>query len=55
MKYTFNIVLCWDSCESFCFKVGMILDTTKVYNLIPLCMTLIFTHAHRVTGNLERV
>ena len=32
-KYTFNIVMCLDTCEPICFNLGMTLDTTKLYNL----------------------
>ena len=33
--YTINIVLCWDTCEPICFKLGMMLDMTKLCSLIP--------------------
>ena len=50
MKYRFNIVLCRDTYELICFKLGMMslqFDyTTKLYSLI-------FTQGHRVTGKLE--
>ena len=36
MKYTFYIVMCQDSCEPICFKVGMMLNTIKLYSFIPL-------------------
>ena len=32
----------------------MMLSTTKLYSLIRVCMTLMFTEGHRVTGWLER-
>ena len=31
----------------------MMLNTTKLYNLTPVCMTLVFTQCHRVTEKLE--
>ena len=34
IKYRINIVLCQDTCQLICFKLGMILDTTIVYSLI---------------------
>ena len=47
IKYMINIVKCQDTCESVCFKLGMMLDTTKLYSLIPVWMTLVFTQGHR--------
>ena len=51
----FNIVMYQDSCELICFKLCMILDTTKLHSLIPIWMTLMFIQDHRVTGKLELV
>ena len=34
--YTFSIVMCQDTCERLCFKLGMMLNTTIVYSLIPV-------------------
>ena len=53
MKYLFNIVMCQDTSEPTCFKLGMMLDTPKLNSLIPVWMTLMFTQGHRVTGKLE--
>ena len=36
MKYMFSIVLCGDTCEPIHFKLGMMLDTTKLYSLIQV-------------------
>ena len=55
MKYMFNIVMCQDTCEPICFKLWMILDTTKLYSLISSWITLMFTQGHRFTGKLELV
>ena len=33
----------------------MVLNTTKLYSLIPVWMTLMFTYDHRVMANLEFV
>ena len=52
MKYMINIVLCWDTCE-LCFKLGMMLDMSKLYGLIPVWMSVMLTQDHRVTGKLE--
>ena len=55
MKYTFYTALCQDNCEPICFKIGMMLKTTKLYSLIPVWMTLMFTQGDRVTEKLELV
>ena len=31
MKYAINMVLCQDTCQPVCFKLSMMLDTTKLY------------------------
>ena len=36
MKYTFDASLRWDICESVSFKVGMMLDATKLYSMIQV-------------------
>ena len=51
----FSVVLCQDTCETICFKLGMMLEITTLYSLIPFCVTLVFTQGHRVTGKLEPV
>ena len=55
MKYAINIVLRQDTCELICFKLGMTLNTTEVYSLIPAWKTLMFTQGHKITGKLELV
>ena len=55
LMYIINIVLCRDTCEPICFKLGMVLDTTTLYSLIPVCMALMFTQGHGGTGKLELV
>ena len=47
--------MCQDTCELFCFKLDMMLDRTRLYSLILVCMTLMFTQGHRVIGKLELV
>ena len=42
-----NLAYCWD--------FGMVIDMTKLYNLIPEWMTLTFTQGHRVLRNVELV
>ena len=32
MKYSFNIDMYQDTCEPVCFKLGMVLYTTKLYS-----------------------
>ena len=43
------------SSEPICFKHSMMLNTTKLYSLIPVWMTLMLTQGHRVTGKVELV
>ena len=43
IKYKINIVMCWDACESICFKLGTMLGIPKLYSLIPVWMTLVLT------------
>ena len=47
MKYAINIVLCLDACKLICLKLGMMLNTTWLYSLIAIGMTLMFTQGHR--------
>ena len=55
MKYTFNIVMCQDTCELICFKFDVMLNITIFYSLIPVWMTLMFARGYRITGKLELV
>ena len=55
IKYMINIVLCQGPCELIWFKLGVMLDTTNLYSVIPVWMSLMFTQGHRVTGKLELV
>ena len=41
--------------ELISFKQGMILDTTELYNMIPVRMILTFTQDQKVTGKLELI
>ena len=50
MEYTFNIVLCQDTCEPICYKLGMMLSTTKLCCLIPVWVTLMFARDDRLVG-----
>ena len=34
IKYTINIVLCLNTCEPICFKLCMMLHTTKLYSFV---------------------
>ena len=47
--------MCQDTCEPICFRLGMMLNTTKVCCFIPVWMTLIFTQGHRVMGKVDLV
>ena len=55
LKYTFNIVMCQDTSEPICFKLGIMLNAVKLCNGIPVWMTLLFTQGHRGKGKLELV
>ena len=43
IECTFNIGLLCYTCESICFKLGSMLDTTKLSNTFPVSMTLTFS------------
>ena len=53
IKYTFNIGLHQDTCEPICFKLGMMLGTTKLFRMIPIKVTFTISQGHRVIENLE--
>ena len=55
MKHIFNIAMRQDTCKSFCCKLGVMLNTTELYSLIPVQMTSVLTQGHRVTGKLDPV
>ena len=48
MEYSFNIVMCQDTCEPIHFKLNMVLNTTKLYGWIPVWVTLMFTQTFDV-------
>ena len=49
----FKIALCLDASELICFKLGMMIDMTKLPILIPVWSTLTLTQGHRVVRKLE--
>ena len=49
----FNIIMCQGTCKPIGFKLGMMLNTTKIYSLVPVLVTLMFSQNHMVTGKLE--
>ena len=55
MKDMINIVMCQDTCERIYFKLGLILDTAKLYSLILVWKTVMFTEGHRVRRKVELV
>ena len=55
MKYMPDIVTCQDTWELICFKLGMTLNATKLYSLITVWMTLMFTQGDMIKGKLELV
>ena len=55
LKYAFHIGLHLDTYEWNCFKLGRILDTTKLYIMISVWMALTFTQGQRVTWKGEFV
>ena len=48
-------LMCQDSCELICVKLGMMPNTTKLYSLISVWMPLMFIQGQRVTEMLELV
>ena len=46
---------CAKACEPICFKLGMMLNTTKLYSLILVWMALMFARGHRAIGKVELV
>ena len=44
-----------DAWKAICFKLGMKLNMTKLYSLIPVWMTLMFIQGHSITGKVELV
>ena len=51
MKCAVSIVICHDTCEPICFRLGVMLNSTKLYSLVPVRIT----QGHRVTGNVQLV
>ena len=49
-----NIIMCQDTCELICLKLSMMLNTSKLYCLIPVWITLMFNQGHRVVNNVNR-
>ena len=43
-----DIIVCQGTFKLICLKFGVMLNTTKLYSLIPVWMTLMFTQGHRV-------
>ena len=54
MKSTFKIVI-RDTGELICFNVDMTLNTSSLFSLIPVWMTLMFTQGGSVMGKVELV
>ena len=57
MKYAFkfNIGLHLDACVAFPFKLSVMIDTSKLYCLIPVLMILTFIQGQRVVRKLEHL
>ena len=49
---TFKIWICSDAFRSISLKLGKIMDTTKLYILIPVKVTLTFSQGHSVRKQL---
>ena len=45
-KSSFNIGLRSCTYEPICFKLGITVDSTKLYSLIPVCMTFTSTQGY---------
>ena len=54
-KCMFKISWCSDAYEPITFKLGMMIDRTKLYILIPVSMTLTIILSHMVTRKLQLV
>ena len=50
--YTVNVGQRRGSCERICFKVGVTLDTSKLYGVILVWKTLTISQGHRITRML---
>ena len=55
VRYTLNIDLHSEAYQPISFKLGLMIDTSKLDILIPVYMTLTFNEGHRVIKNLECV
>ena len=49
------MVPCHDAYEQIYFKFSMMLNMTKLYSLIPVWMTLMFSQGHKVAEKLKLV
>ena len=49
----FMVIMCQDTSELICFKLGMMLNTTQLYTLIPDRMILMFLQGHGVKGKVN--
>ena len=52
MKYKFNITMCQDTCELIHVKLGMMLNTSRLYSLIQVWMILMLTQGLRAMGKV---
>ena len=48
-KYVLNIFVCKDTCDPICYNT----NTTTLWSLLQVWMTLMFTQGHIVTEKLE--
>ena len=55
IKKMLEIGLHSEAYEPILFELGAMIDTTELYILIPVRMTLFFTQGHRVTRKLRLV
>ena len=55
IKYMISIVLSPGTCKLICFKLGVMLDMTKLYSWIPAWMVLMFTQGHKVSHSVEKL
>ena len=55
IRYTFKTGLCRDTSALISIKLVVELGMTKLYNMVPIRMTLTFAQGHKGTRKLEYV
>ena len=55
IEYSFNFVLCFDAYEPISFKLGMMIDMTSLYCLIPVWIILTLIQGHWLMRKVEHM